>query len=77
MGVHVTLTGVRGAIAPFVGMALYLGWDAKGHVPGSTGLGVWLFLLSALLGSVAWRGFTRLKQDMEKLGLTDGHRASS
>jgi hypothetical protein len=40
-------------------------------------LGVWLFLLSALLGSVAWRGFTRLKQDMEKLGLTDGHRASS
>lgn len=77
MGVHVTLTGVRGAIAPFVGMALYLGWDAKGHVPGSTGLGVWLFLLSALLGCVAWRGFTRFKQDMEKLGLTDGHRASS
>jgi hypothetical protein len=46
-------------------------------VPGSTGLGVWLFLLSAGFGMVAWRGFTRLKQDMEKLGLTDGHRASS
>ncbi len=30
MGIHVTLTGVRGAFAPFLGMALYLGWDAKG-----------------------------------------------
>ena len=77
MGVHVTLTGVRGAIAPFAGMALYLGWDANGHLPGSTGLGVWLFFLSAILGMVAWRGFARLQQDMEKLGLADGHRASS
>lgn len=77
MGVHVTLTGVRGAIAPFAGMALYLGWDANGHLPGSTGLGVWLFFLSAILGMVAWRGFARLQRDMEKLGLADGHRASS
>ena len=77
MGIHVTLTGVRGAIAPFAGMALYLGWDANGHVPGSTGLGVWLFLLSAGFGMVAWRGFARLQRDMEKLGLTDGHRAPS
>jgi hypothetical protein len=28
MGVHVTLTGIRGAFAPFLGMALYLGWNA-------------------------------------------------
>jgi hypothetical protein len=77
MGIHVTLTGVRGAIAPFAGMALYLGWDANGYVPGSTGLGVWLFLLSAGFGMVAWRGFARLQQDMEKLGLTDGHRTLS
>jgi len=26
---------------------------------------------------VAWRGFVRLQQDMEKLDLADGHRASS
>jgi hypothetical protein len=58
-------------------MALYLGWDANGHLPGSTGLGVWLFFLSAILGMVAWRGFARLQRDMEKLGLADGHRASS
>jgi hypothetical protein len=74
MGIHVTLTGVRGAVAPFAGMALYLGWDAKGHVPGSTGLGVWLFVLSALLGVVAWRGFARLLQDMKEAGLADGVR---
>ena len=71
MGIHVTLTGVRGAFAPFVGMALYLGWDAKGYVPGSTGLGVWLFMLSAGLGVIAWRGFARLQQDMHKLGLLE------
>ena len=64
MGIHVTLTGLRGAFAPFLGMALYLGWDAKGYVPGSTGLGAWLFLLSALLGLVAWRGFHLLQKDI-------------
>jgi MFS family permease len=64
MGIHVTLTGVRGAFAPFLGMALYLGWDAKGYVPGSSGLSAWLFLLSALLGVVAWRGFHLLCKDV-------------
>ncbi len=64
MGIHVTLTGVRGAFAPFLGMALYLGWDAKGYVPGSTGLSAWLFMLSALLGVIAWRGFDRLCKDV-------------
>lgn len=66
MGIHVTLTGVRGAFAPFLGMALYLGWDAQGYVPGSTGLSAWLFLLSALLGVVAWRGFDTLRKDVRQ-----------
>ncbi|MBC7703544.1 MAG: hypothetical protein H7274_06325, partial [Rhodoferax sp.] len=64
MAVHVTLTGVRGAFAPFLGMALYLGWDAKGYVPGSSGLGPWVFLLSAALGVVAWRGFDLLRREI-------------
>lgn len=64
MAVHVTLTGVRGAFAPFLGMALYLGWDAKGYVPGSTGLGAWLFLVSAILGVIAWRGFDVLQREI-------------
>jgi MFS family permease len=64
MGIHVTLTGVRGAFAPFLGMALYLGWDAQGYVPGATGLSAWVFLLSALMGVVAWRGFANLCRDV-------------
>jgi hypothetical protein len=64
MGIHVTLTGVRGAFAPFLGMALYLGWDAKGYVPGSSGLSAWVFLLAAVLGVFAWRGFDRLRKDV-------------
>jgi MFS family permease len=75
MGIHVTLTGVRGAVAPFVGMGLYLGWDAKGYVPASTGLGVWLFILSASLGVVAWRGFARLQQDMKASGAAADRRS--
>ncbi len=66
MGIHVTLTGVRGAFAPFLGMALYLGWDAKGYVPGSTGLSAWLFVVSAVLGIIAWRGFDKLRVDVRQ-----------
>lgn len=66
MGIHVTLTGVRGAFAPFLGMALYLGWDAKGYVPGSTGLSAWLFMLAAVLGVIAWRGFEKLRIDVRQ-----------
>lgn len=64
MGVHVTLTGVRGAFAPFLGMALYVGWAPASWLPGSGGMGPWLFALSALLGVVAWRGFARLAREI-------------
>ncbi|MCX7065941.1 MAG: hypothetical protein NT024_15565, partial [Proteobacteria bacterium] len=57
MGIHVTLTGVRGAFAPFLGMAMYLGWSRGAVLPEVTGLGPSLFLVSAALGVVAWRGF--------------------
>ena len=66
MGIHVTLTGVRGAIAPFLGMALYLGWDAKGYVPGASGLSAWVFLVSAAMGVMAWRGFDKLRKDVRE-----------
>lgn len=64
MGIHVTLTGVRGAFAPFLGMALYLGWDARGMLPALPGIGAWLFILSALLAVSAWRGFDRLRREL-------------
>lgn len=67
MGIHVTLTGVRGAFAPFLGMALYLGWGST-WLPGGGALGAWLFVLSALLGVYAWRGFHRLHLDIHRRG---------
>jgi len=64
MGIHVTLTGVRGAFAPFLGMALYLGWDARGGLPAMPGIGAALFLVSAALAVSAWRGFDRLRREL-------------
>ncbi len=64
MGVHVTLTGVRGAFAPFLGMALYLGWSREGLLPAMPGLGAYLFVVSAVLGTLAWRGFNTLRHDV-------------
>ncbi len=66
MGIHVTLTGVRGAFAPFLGMALYLGWQPGGVLPGLEGLGPYLFVVSAGLGVFAWRGFNRLRIDVRR-----------
>jgi MFS family permease len=71
MGVHVTLTGLRGAIAPFLGMALYLGWSARPlpftslALPEWAGLGDTLLILSAGLSSIAALGFRSLKRRIE------------
>ena len=73
MSVHVTLTGVRGATAPFIGAALYHGWPAGGLAgaewPAFDGIGRWLFLVSAVLMATSWRGFNRLAQDMGHMRL--------
>jgi MFS family permease len=66
MGVHVTLTGVRGAFAPFLGMALYLGWSDVWLLPDMQGIGPWLFVVSAVLGATAWRGFDRLRREIRE-----------
>lgn len=49
MGVHITLTGVRGAFAPFLGAALYTGFSlsAMGLDLSVPGLGAWTFALLA------------------------------
>jgi MFS family permease len=47
MAVHVMLTGVRGCLAPFLGVALYrISWMGRG-----------VFLVSALMCIVGWLGF--------------------
>jgi hypothetical protein len=45
-------------------MALYLGWDSQGYIPGSTGMGAWLFMLAAVLAVIAWRGFHVLQKEI-------------
>jgi len=67
MGIHVTLTGVRGAIAPFLGMALYSGipslsWD---------GIGSNIFLVAAVVSGCAGIGFYRLFTTLRKANLTN------
>ena len=67
MGLHATLTGVRGAIAPFLGVLLYVGWDG---LPGGwgafEGIGGHLWGLGALFSALATLGFARLNQDIRR-----------
>ncbi len=73
MGAHVTLTGIRGAFAPFVGMALYLGWAAHPlpglgvSLPAWDGLGEGLMLLSAVLSGISALGFRSLQKRISAL----------
>lgn len=68
MGVHVSLTGLRGAFAPFLGMLLYVGWEplelAGVELAGFSGIGPGLMLLSSLLSVVACLGFVRLHREI-------------
>ena len=75
MGIHVTLTGVRGAIAPFLAVILYDGWDADAlarlgvaEVPAFDGLGPTLFGVYLAGIVVAVLGFVRLDQRMTAAG---------
>jgi hypothetical protein len=62
MGAHVTLTGIRGAFAPFVGILLYLGWETNALFPAFKGLGAGVFLVAAGLSALSWVGYRRMKR---------------
>jgi len=69
MSVHVTLTGIRGAFAPFLGMALYAGWSPliladRTLVPGFEGLGAWMFLIAVCLSTGSGIGFFTLARSL-------------
>jgi MFS family permease len=72
MGIHVTLTGIRGAFAPFLGMLLYVGWASLEapagdlRLPAFGGLGPWLMLVSSGLSTVAALGFVSLHRRVAK-----------
>jgi len=66
MGAHVTLTGVRGLIAPFAAIALYSGASiaiggGRIHIPA---IGGWVFALMAVTSAVGGAMFVRLDRQM-------------
>ncbi len=72
MGIHQTLTGVRGAFAPFLGTLLLAGWEPFSlfgkEFRGWNGIGPNVFLITAGLSVVAWCGFVHLSIQMKKAG---------
>lgn len=56
MGVHVTLTGLRGLIAPFLAVGI---WKTLEHF--SPGAGAWTFAFCASLSALGGLGFLRLR----------------
>jgi MFS family permease len=71
MGVHATLTGLRGLFAPFLGMLLYLGAAPRAlplglTLPGVPALGGWMMVLAAGLALWATLGFARLQREIER-----------
>jgi len=64
MGIHVTLTGVRGILAPYLAILLLYGWRADAipglPLPPFDGIGPHVFLITTLLALVAEIGFIRL-----------------
>lgn len=74
MGVHVTLTGVRGAVAPFFGTLLFSGASALA-IPWFTGwhgLGAWTFVLIALVTACGAWMFVQLNREIRGRALRVG-----
>jgi MFS family permease len=72
MGVHATLTGLRGFFAPFVGMWLYVGseaWTLPGTsfvVPAFPAWGGWSMLVASGFAAVATLGFLDLERSIRR-----------
>lgn len=66
MGIHATLTGVRGFIAPFLGTLLYQGLTLRPAGPHVPGLGGWTFIVLAGIGAIAALMFLRMQIDLTR-----------
>ncbi len=69
MGIHVTLTGVRGILAPYLAIVMLYGWHSDA-IPGLTlppfdGIGPHVFLVTTALALFAEMGFIRLSRDIQ------------
>ncbi len=70
MGIHVTLTGVRGFLAPYLAVTLLYGWTPTAipglNLPAFAGIGVHVFLVTTVLALIAEVGFIRLSNTVER-----------
>ena len=70
MGIHVTLTGVRGFLAPYLAVVLLYGWDKDVlkilDVPAFEGIGIHVFIVTTVLAVIAAVGFWSLKRRVEQ-----------
>jgi len=67
MGVHVTLTGIRGLMAPFLAVGIYDIFDS-----GAAGAGIWVFAVCLLLNVTGMIGFWAMARDLERDGESAG-----
>jgi MFS family permease len=71
MGAHASLTGLRGLVAPFLGMALYVGWEGFSlpgtslRVPEFGGIGAGVMGVSTVLSAIASLGYVDLSRRIE------------
>lgn len=72
MGIHITLTGVRGAIVPFLAIAIYAGWP-QFHIPflhltlpGFDGAGPYVFVYTIAVALIAQAGFFTLSRSLPR-----------
>ncbi|MBX2850457.1 MAG: MFS transporter [Phycisphaeraceae bacterium] len=77
MAIHQTLTGVRGFIAPFLGVLLYTGFN-KFHlfglsIPAWQGIGYWVFAITLASALIGWYGFVRLDKKVGGDGAAQAH----
>jgi hypothetical protein len=61
MGVHVTLTGIRGLMAPFLAVGIYDIFDS-----GAAGAGIWVFAVCLLLNVTGMIGFWSMARDLNR-----------
>jgi len=66
MGVHVTLTGVRGAIGPPAGILIYQWLESL-----RPGLGVYSLVLPLIFVTLGAAGFSHMRRQMQAAGRTD------
>lgn len=77
MGIHQTLTGVRGFIAPFLGVLLYTGFNEFNllglHIPQWQGIGHWVFAITLACAIIGWLGFINLDKQVGGDGAAQAH----